>query len=917
MKTTITLLVALITLNVTIAQNVSLQNQLPIKQGEPKKSNLTFSTKGISPFTAFLIADLKLNEKTLQNRDFTDSLLIQKYGLMKINNTLYANAFLLVSESYEPSELSKYGFLPGSRSGQFSTGLIPIEKIADISNIETINYIQIGEPAKPLMDAARAATWVNEVHSGTGLPQSYFGNGVVVGIIDYEFDYTHPNFYDGTGSNNYRIKRVWEQGGTGTPPSGFSYGRELTTQSAILSAQTSSASGSHGTHVTGIAAGAGGGAGNTFMGVATQSDIVLVSPSSSLLNTTIADGIVYIMNYATSVGKPCVINMSLGQHTGPHDGNSFFDQYCDGIVGPGKILVGAAGNEGSKALYYGKSYTSSDTVLYSFVQFPYSSNGTNGETSIDIWGNQNQNIKVAVNIYNTNTNSFEDYTPYIAANSGSTNNYTLYDDDTFVPDACTVTIATEINGLNNKPRVTVNIDNTAQDDNYRWAMIEIIAYNTQTKMWADDIQSSPGHAEFTNYGKGYPWVNGSTSSTMGEIGGTGKNIITVGAYTSKNSWTALNGSNQSNGATKDAIADFSSKGPTADGRTKPDITAPGNVIVSSVNSFDSDYPSNSNDVVSGVTNGTNNWYFAKMQGTSMASPMVTGILALWLQAYPNLTPTQAKTLMKDNAWTDSFTGTIPVNGSNTWGWGKIDAQNGLIDLLTKIPAQPTITPTGTVSFCQGQSATLSAPSGFTTYQWSPTGTTQSINVTSGGSYTVRVTNSQGYISPWSAQKTVIVNSNPATPTVSVNGNLLTSSSATGNQWYFNGSLISGATQQTFTAQQPGNYYVIVTNVNNCSSQSSTVSVTVTGIDDLNGNSFVAIYPNPFTGHLNIQFSGLDKKANIEIYDLAGRQVHKQIISSISTGQAEILKLERLTDGIYNLRIETNINTSNHRLILTR
>jgi len=917
MKKYLTFLLAIVTFNVTIAQNFVSPIQLPKKQGEPRKSSLEFSAKGISPFTAFLITDLKTQENISGNRNYKDSLLIEKYGLKNINNTLYANAFIVVSDNYNQEDLSGLGFLSGSQSGEIITGLIPIEKIAAISNCSSVKYIQIGEPAKPLMDAARAATWVDWVHQGNQLPQSYKGNGVVVGIIDGGFDYTHPNFYDGTGSNNYRIKRVWEQNGTGTPPSGFSYGRELATQTAILNAQTSSANGSHGSHVAGIAAGAGGGASNTYIGVAPESDIVLVAYTGSTNNTSVADGITYIINYANSVGKPCVINMSLGQHTGPHDGTSFLDQYCDGVVGQGKILVGAAGNEGSKALYYGKSYTSSDTVLYSFVQFPYSSKGTNGQTSIDIWGVQSQNFWVAVNIYNTNSNSFEDWTPYISASSNTANSYTLYDDDTFSPDACSVTIATEINGLNNKPRAYVSIDHTAQDDSYRWAMIEIIAYNTQTKMWADDIQSSPGHAEFTNYGKGYPWVNGSTNSTVGEIGGTGNNIITVGAYTSKSSWTAYNGSNQSSGATNGAIANFSSKGPTADGRTKPDITAPGDVIVSSVNRFDSNYPSSSNDVVSGVTNGTNNWWFAKMQGTSMASPMVTGILALWLQAYPNLTPAQAKTLLKDNAWTDSYTGTIPANGSNTWGWGKIDAHEGLKDLLTKIPPQPTISPVGTVSFCQGQSATLSATSGYPTYQWSNNATTQTINVTTAGNFSVRVTNSQGFISPWSASKTVTVNSNPPIPTITVNGNLLTSSSATGNQWYFNGNIISGANQQTYTAQQTGNYYVIVTNSNNCSNQSSSVSVTVTGIDENSNASFFAIYPNPSSGLLNIQFTGTESNIKIEIYDFSGRQVYNHFIRNTPSGHIETLALDKYSDGVYNLRIETNNNSSNHRLVLTR
>ena len=179
-------------------------------------------------------------------------------------------------------------------------------------------------------------------------------------------------------------------------------------------------------------------------------------------------------------------------------------------------------------------------------------------------------------------------------------------------------------------------------------------------------------------------TNGDTNMTVGEIGGTGNSIISVGAYTSKNTWTSFSGQSQSlnlpNQNTPNVlnqIADFSSKGPTADGRFKPDITAPGNILASSVSRFDSNYVSTSPRTVARLFDATNNWFFGMMEGTSMSSPMVAGIIALWLQAKPNLTVAQIKTILQNTADTDPFTGTGSAIPNNTWGRGKIDAYGGI------------------------------------------------------------------------------------------------------------------------------------------------------------------------------------------------------------------------------------------------
>src|SRR5205085_2849342 len=112
-------------------------------------------------------------------------------------------------------------------------------------------------------------------------------------------------------------------------------------------------------------------------------------------------------------------------------------------------------------------------------------------------------------------------------------------------------------------------------------------------------------------------------------------------------------------------------------------------------------------------------------------------------------------------------------------------------------------------------------------------TNQTYTATASGNYTVIVTTS-GCSSAASAPTSVTVNPAPPTPTITPGGPTtfcaggsvtLTSSSATGNQWYLNGNPIGGATNQTFVATASGNYTVVVT-IGACSSTSAITTVTV-------------------------------------------------------------------------------------------
>ena len=128
---------------------------------------------------------------------------------------------------------------------------------------------------------------------------------------------------------------------------------------------------------------------------------------------------------------------------------------------------------------------------------------------------------------------------------------------------------------------------------------------------------------------------------MCEIGGTGKSIITVGSYNSKNFVKTLSGTPQYTEYTIGDISPFSNVGPTPDGRMKPDVAAPGSLIVSAFNSTVSNDPA----IVYNTEWNGKKYPYGVYQGTSMASPHVAGVIALWLQANRKLTPTQIRQVL--------------------------------------------------------------------------------------------------------------------------------------------------------------------------------------------------------------------------------------------------------------------------------
>ncbi len=527
--------------------------------------------------------------------------------------------FIHCHEQANLERLISYDIRVNQRRGRVRTGFLPLESLEPLSNDPAVDRIVPSRYLRMLMDIAPDRVDVPAFRRLNGLD----GRGVIIGIVDSGIDPNHAAFQG-------RILRIWDQTlpGPGVPEGG--YGAELTGSLLSVSRDTHG----HGTHVAGIAAGEDA----IFGGVAPGAEFLIVK--SDLQDAHIADGIRYIFRLASDLGRPAVVNLSLGGQGDAHDGSDSLSQIVDSESGSGRIVCCAAGNEGNDNIHAQIAVLAGETRTIRF-RVPV---GTIGTASLNGWYPGATPFEVSVRTPGGFVTPFQG----VISTGSFVRNFSFADSQLRVatpgPDPANGdhNFFVQIHGVVAGSMVKGGV--------WRLQIRNTSATGARLDVWSVDDQSSPEVV-----------FSGTSVRDSVKIGapGAAASAVTVASYTTKVQWTDLSHNTQRVGLVLDDISDFSSEGPLRNGSKKPDVAAPGAMIAAALSADSSVLPAYV------VAPG-----YRINAGTSMATPFIAGIVALLLQQDPTLDAGGIKRLLLNSS---AIPNQPPMTFDTKWGWGLIDA----------------------------------------------------------------------------------------------------------------------------------------------------------------------------------------------------------------------------------------------------
>ena len=358
--------------------------------------------------------------------------------------------------------------------------------------------------------------------------------------------------------------------------------------------------------------------------------------------------------------------MSFGAEIGPHDGSTEFDRGMSDLCGPGGLMVAAMGNSGGSKIHARRAFTSDDTPVY--LKIKPTSDNINNYIHSSIWSEANDgqshfDVKFIVYAsskrYELTTSQMNTAGTYIWQGIDPNNQRQYYTIQGRLDNLIKVL------GLGSMSTCSFFFEVTGKKDD---------AFHA----WLD---SDNAPCEFVTSATPYRTTQGDDEYLCGEGAASVGKAVAVGSYNVRDSFTNINNetwSMKSFYGSANAMSNFTSPGPQLGDAVKPAVCAPGGLVISAF-SQNSTYFSDYQDYqIQTVAVNGKKYYYGLMSGTSMASPAVTGILALWLEANPKLTYEDVLTIFKETARRDKTTGDADETGWNARsGYGKIDAYEGL------------------------------------------------------------------------------------------------------------------------------------------------------------------------------------------------------------------------------------------------
>lgn len=560
-------------------------------------------------------------------------------------------------------------------SDQIYSVELPVSEVESLAASREVKYVEAGRQLSAELISSVPETGADQVHNPAPAEVGFTGSDVIVGVVDFSLDYTMDDFRNADGTT--RVLAIWDQtltaNGNEAAPAGFGFGVEyddaainqaLQAQDPFQIVRHQPGAGSHGTHVASTAAGNGRSHDNNFpagqyVGTAPDASVIFVHPASNDQSTTftdsvhVAEAIAYIFQKAASLGRPCVINMSLGQNGGSHDGESIVERAIDRLLDvPGRAMAVAAGNEhiwrghASGQLTNGASRSLRWKVGGGMPvpggQLPERVDRTANE--MECWFSSRDIFHVRV------VDPNGDASP--VASPGETVLHTMPSGDEVFIDSERFTI------LNGDARIYIEIgrgdDLTIDNGEWQVEFTAIEAQDGRFDAWIErDFRDRENAFADQSFFVGTDFDGIRTLGTPA----TPRRVIAVANYDH----------------VTEQPSSSSGRGRTRDGRDKPEIAAPGTNIVAAHSS-------------GGRPNGNGNVFPMRIpkDGTSMASPHVAGIVALMMQKNGSLTAAQCKAMLIASARPPA--GVAPFD--NAWGYGKIDAKAAvdLVDPATLVNA---------------------------------------------------------------------------------------------------------------------------------------------------------------------------------------------------------------------------------------